>query len=79
VNDYTVIGFGGYGVSRTSKNPDIAKELIGELTCIETQNEEGESGGDVPGRKSAAETSSFDRNSITLPPLRSWREDYIDT
>jgi multiple sugar transport system substrate-binding protein len=30
VNDYTVIGFGGYGVSRTSKNPDIAKELVGE-------------------------------------------------
>ena len=32
VNDYTVIGFGGYGISKTSKYPDLAKELVGELT-----------------------------------------------
>jgi multiple sugar transport system substrate-binding protein len=63
-NDYTVIGFGGYGVSRTSKNPDLAKELIGELTSFETQKEEGEGGGGVPGRKSAAETPVF----LAYPP-----------
>jgi multiple sugar transport system substrate-binding protein len=59
VNDYTVIGFGGYAVSRTSKHPELAKELIGELTSFETQKEEGEAGGGVPGRKSAAETPDF--------------------
>ena len=56
VNDNTVIGFGGYGVSKTSKNPELAKALIGALTSEETQKEEGELGGGVPGRKSAAET-----------------------
>jgi len=64
VNDYTVIGFGGYGVSKTSKYPDVAKELVGELTSVETQKEEGEGGGGVPGRKSAAETASF----LAYPP-----------
>jgi multiple sugar transport system substrate-binding protein len=64
VNDYTVIGFGGYAVSKTSKNPDLAKELVGELTSFETQKEEGEAGGGVPGRKSAAETAAF----LAFPP-----------
>jgi multiple sugar transport system substrate-binding protein len=64
VNDYTVIGFGGYAVSKTSKYPDLAKELVGELTSFETQKEEGESGGGVPGRKSAAETATF----LAYPP-----------
>ena len=59
VNDDTVIGFGGYGVSKTSKNPELAKELVGALTSEETQKEEGELGGGVPGRKSAAETPAF--------------------
>jgi multiple sugar transport system substrate-binding protein len=63
-NDYTVIGFGGYGVSKTSKNQDLAKELVGELTSFETQKEEGEGGGGVPGRKSAAETPAF----LAFPP-----------
>jgi multiple sugar transport system substrate-binding protein len=62
--DYTVIGFGGYGVSKTSKNQDLAKELVGELTSFETQKEEGEGGGGVPGRKSAAETPAF----LAYPP-----------
>ena len=64
VNDYTVIGFGGYGISKTSKYPDLAKELVGELTSFETQKEEGEGGGGVPGRKSAAETPAF----LAFPP-----------
>jgi multiple sugar transport system substrate-binding protein len=63
-NDYTVIGFGGYAISKTSKYPDLAKELVGELTSFETQKEEGESGGGVPGRKSAAETPTF----LAFPP-----------
>ncbi len=64
VNDYTVIGFGGYGISKTAKNSELAKELVGELTSFETQKEEGEAGGGVPGRKSAAETPSF----LAYPP-----------
>ena len=64
VNDYTVIGFGGYAVSKTSQYPEIAKDLIGELTSLETQKEEGEGGGGVPGRKSAAETPAF----LAFPP-----------
>ena len=63
-NDYTVIGFGGYAVSKTSQYPEIAKDLIGELTSFETQKEEGEGGGGVPGRKSAAETPAF----LAFPP-----------
>jgi multiple sugar transport system substrate-binding protein len=64
VNGNTVIGFGGYGVSKTSAHPDIAKELIGALTSEETQKEEGELGGGVPGRKSAADTPAF----LAYPP-----------
>ena len=61
VNGNTVIGFGGYGVSKTSKNQELAKELVGALTSEETQKEEGELGGGVPGRKSAAELSRISR------------------
>ena len=32
VNGDTVIGFGGYGVAKTSKYPDLAKALVGALT-----------------------------------------------
>jgi len=64
VNDNTVIGYGGYAVSKTSKSQDLAKELVGELTSFETQKEEGEGGGGVPGRKSAAETEAF----LAFPP-----------
>jgi multiple sugar transport system substrate-binding protein len=62
--DSTVIGFGGYAVSRTSKNPELAKALITELTSLETQTEEAAAGGSVPGRKSAAETAAF----LAFPP-----------
>jgi multiple sugar transport system substrate-binding protein len=67
VDDTTVIGFGGYAVSAASKNPDLAKALIAELTSVETQKEEGELGGGVPGRKSAAETPGF----LSFPPSAS--------
>jgi multiple sugar transport system substrate-binding protein len=63
-SDTTVIGFGGYAISKASKNPELAKALITELTSAETQKEEGEGGGGVPGRKSAAETPGF----LAFPP-----------
>ena len=55
VNGNTVIGFGGYAVSKTSKQPELAKALVGALTSEETQKEEGELGGGVPGRGLAAD------------------------
>ena len=64
VNQDTVIGFGGYAVSKNSAHPELAKALIKELTSFETQKEEGEGGGGVPGRKSAAETEAF----LKFPP-----------
>jgi multiple sugar transport system substrate-binding protein len=64
VSGDTVIGFGAYGVSKASKNPELAKELVGALTSEETQKEEGELGGGVPGRKSAADTPGF----LAFPP-----------
>ena len=64
VNDTTVIGFGAYAISKDSKNAELAKALVLELTSEETQKEEGEKGGGVPGRKSAAETPGF----LSFPP-----------
>ena len=64
VSDRTVIGFGAYAVNKTTANPDLAKALILELTSEETQKEEGEKGGGVPGRKSAASTEGF----LSFPP-----------
>lgn len=63
-SDTTVIGFGGYAVNKTTPNADLAKALILELTSEETQKEEGEGGGGVPGRKSAASTEAF----LSFPP-----------
>jgi multiple sugar transport system substrate-binding protein len=62
--DITVIGFGGYAISKATEQPDLAKALVLELTSKETQTEEGEKGGGVPGRKSAAETPGF----LAFPP-----------
>lgn len=60
----TVIGFGAYAIAKTTPNPDIAKALVLELTSEETQREQGERGGGVPGRKSAASTEAF----LAFPP-----------
>jgi multiple sugar transport system substrate-binding protein len=60
----TVIGFGGYAVSKTCQHPELAEALITELTSAETQTEEGTGGGGVPGRKSAAENPAF----MDFPP-----------
>ncbi|MFS8046061.1 ABC transporter substrate-binding protein [Rhizobium sp. BR 314] len=64
VSDTTVIGFGGYAIAKTTKQADLAKALVLELTSEATQKEEGEKGGGVPGRKSAAETQAF----LSFPP-----------
>src|SRR5258708_934180 len=63
-SDTTVIGFGGYGISKTTKYPELAEALLTELSSAETQKEIGELGGGVPGRKSAAETPAF----LAFPP-----------
>lgn len=60
----TVIGFGAYGISSKAQNPELAKALVTELLSYETQVAEGDLGGAVPGRKSAAETASF----LKFPP-----------
>jgi multiple sugar transport system substrate-binding protein len=63
-SDTTVIGFGAYAINKTTANADLAKALVLELTSEETQKEEGEKGGGVPGRKSAASTEAF----LSFPP-----------
>lgn len=60
----TVIGFGAYAISAQTEHPDLAKALVLELTSEETQREQGERGGGVPGRKSAASTEAF----LAFPP-----------
>jgi multiple sugar transport system substrate-binding protein len=60
----TVIGFGAYAINKNTANPELAKALILELTSEATQMEEGEKGGGVPGRKSAASTEAF----LSFPP-----------
>jgi len=60
----TVIGFGAYGISAKAQNPKLAEALVTELLSYDTQVAEGDLGGAVPGRKSAAETENF----LKFPP-----------
>ncbi|HEY9012954.1 MAG TPA: sugar ABC transporter substrate-binding protein [Devosia sp.] len=60
----TIIGFGAYAIAKTTPNADLAKALVLELTSEETQREQGERGGGVPGRKSAASSEAF----LAFPP-----------
>ncbi|WP_236020889.1 ABC transporter substrate-binding protein [Devosia sediminis] len=60
----TVIGFGAYGISSKTASPELAEALVLELLSPETQQAEGELGGAVPGRRSAAETEGF----LAFPP-----------
>ncbi|KKC38763.1 sugar ABC transporter substrate-binding protein [Devosia epidermidihirudinis] len=64
VNHNTVIGFGAYGISSKTTKAELAEALVLELLSPETQQAEGELGGAVPGRKSAAETAGF----LAFPP-----------
>jgi ABC-type glycerol-3-phosphate transport system substrate-binding protein len=63
-SDTTVIGFGGYAVAKSAKDPELAQALVSALTSIETQTEEGIGGGGVPGRAAAAQTKEF----LEFPP-----------
>jgi ABC-type sugar transport system, periplasmic component len=63
-SETTVIGFGAYAINKATANVDLAKELVLELTSEETQREQGERGGGVPGRRSAASTEAF----LAFPP-----------
>jgi multiple sugar transport system substrate-binding protein len=63
-SDTTVIGFGGYAVSKSAKDPELAQALVTALTSVETQTEEGIGGGGVPGRASAAKSKEF----LEFPP-----------
>lgn len=63
-SDTTVIGFGGYAIAKSAKDPELAQALVTALTSLETQIEEGEGGGGVPGRKTAAESKVF----LQFPP-----------
>lgn len=60
----TVIGFGAYAINKNAADVELAKALVLELTSEETQREQGERGGGVPGRKSAASTEAF----LAFPP-----------
>jgi multiple sugar transport system substrate-binding protein len=60
----TIIGFGAYAIAAQTPNADLAKALVLELTSEETQREQGERGGGVPGRKSAASSEAF----LSFPP-----------
>src|SRR5690606_21270718 len=51
-------------IAKTTANVDLAQALVLELTSEETQREQGERGGGVPGRKSAASTEAF----LAFPP-----------
>ena len=41
-SDTTVIGFGGYAVAKSAKDPELAQALVSALTSLETQTEEGD-------------------------------------
>lgn len=60
----TIIGFGAYAIAKQTPNAELAQALVLELTSEETQREQGERGGGVPGRKSAASTEAF----LSFPP-----------
>jgi multiple sugar transport system substrate-binding protein len=60
----SVFGVGGWGVSKESKNKDLAWELIKELTSKETIGATAEAGVAIPARRSVAEGAAF----LKFPP-----------
>jgi len=63
VSDTTVLGFGGYAINKDTKSAELAKALMLELVSLESQTEEGDGGGGVPGRKSA-----LSKTFLSFPP-----------
>jgi multiple sugar transport system substrate-binding protein len=55
----TVFGSGGWGITKASQNPDIAWELIKELTSRETDIALAKIGAAIPARRSATEIPEF--------------------
>ena len=55
----TVFGSGGWGITKQSKNPRLAWELIKDLTSFETDKAIAAVGAAIPARRSAAETPAF--------------------
>ena len=55
----TVFGSGGWGITKTCKNPDIAWELIKDLTSHENDIALAAVGAAIPARRSATETDAF--------------------
>jgi multiple sugar transport system substrate-binding protein len=55
----TVFGSGGWGITRQSKNPQLAWELIKDFTSFETDKAIAAVGAAIPARRSAAETPEF--------------------
>jgi multiple sugar transport system substrate-binding protein len=55
----TVFGSGGWGITTACKNPDVAWELIKELTSRETDKAVAAIGVALPARRSATEVAEF--------------------
>jgi multiple sugar transport system substrate-binding protein len=55
----TVFGSGGWGITKASKNPDLAWELIKDLTARETDKAIAAAGVAIPARRSATEDPAW--------------------
>lgn len=55
----TVFGADGYGIFADTENPDLAWELIKELTSVETMMQTVDAGVAIPARRSVAEVEEF--------------------
>jgi multiple sugar transport system substrate-binding protein len=55
----TVFGSGGWGISKHCKNPELAWELIKDLTSLQTDEAIAAVGAAIPARRSATQTPAF--------------------
>ncbi|HEY6841341.1 MAG: multiple sugar transport system substrate-binding protein [Verrucomicrobiota bacterium] len=55
----TVFGSGGWGISKHCKNPELAWELIKDLTSLQTDQDIASVGAAIPARHSATETPAY--------------------
>jgi multiple sugar transport system substrate-binding protein len=55
----TVFGSGGWGISKHCKNPELAWELIKDLTSLQTDQDIASVGAAIPARRSATETPAY--------------------
>lgn len=59
VSGTTVFGSGGYAITKASKNPDVAWQLMKDLTSFETDQGVVAVGTSLPARRSVAELPEF--------------------